>query len=271
MQSSTTDNRRLSSPLAQWTKSVVHVTALLGLAFLLAGCTPAFERELNKMANSLENDSPSFAQVWEMLDETHQLHWRHCTGPSFTLPVGTDVCETSDALQARSWLRSATHAHLTSLIEAEDNATLLGVFDRQFPSRYINRDALRVIATEKLLEISGRDAAHPDILYMAAQQAIEGQHVVQDSLTATRLFQRAWKAGNASAANALADNHSIAQDHYNAYLWSLRCTTPCTKSVSLKSLMAQLDHREILAIQALARDATVLEVDPAYIQGIRPL
>lgn len=271
MQPSATDNRRTTSPLAQWTMSVARLTALLGLALLLAGCTSAFERELNKIADSLENDSPSFAQVWERLDEANELHWRHCNRPSFTLPVGTNVCETPDALQARSGMTSAAYAHLTSLIEAEDKATLLGVFDRRFTSRFINRDALRVTATEKLLEISGRDTAHPDILYTAAQQANAGRHVVQDSLTATRLFQRAWEAGNANAADALAASHAGAQDHYNAYLWSLRCTTPCTKSFSLATLMAQLDHREILAVQALARDPTVLEVNPPDIQGIRPL
>lgn len=103
-----------------------------------------------------------------------------------------------------------------------------------------------------------------DALRAAGLIASQGTVSVRNTTRAIGYFARAWAAGNADAANDVANVYSAINDYRNAYLWSLRCVNPCRRTgtnVELDDLQEKLNPAAAKQIEALASDPSVIALD----------
>lgn len=103
-------------------------------------------------------------------------------------------------------------------------------------------------------------------LRVAGELLLAGAHVQRDTSRGVGYLARAWAAGEPEAASAIAKHFLALNDFRNAYLWSIRCVTPCQRSfaspdVRLESLQARLSPEAARQAETLANDPAIVEID----------
>lgn len=112
-------------------------------------------------------------------------------------------------------------------------------------------------------QLHGAQAKDRTLLRRAAQLVLDGKYTVRDTTHAGSYLARAWAAGDRSAANSAALLYITINDYRNAYLWSLRCTSECSRDsqIDLDSLQRRLSPEAAKQAQQAALDTSVIELD----------
>lgn len=111
--------------------------------------------------------------------------------------------------------------------------------------------------------IDAHTSSDPNLLSLAGAIQSEGEYVIRDTVAAISFLARAWSLGDKRAASKAAFLYKSINDYQNAYLWSLRCTSECTRGIqiNLENLEDKLAPEATLFIQKKAADLTVMEID----------
>lgn len=122
---------------------------------------------------------------------------------------------------------------------------------------------LRPLLVDRVLALADKSAGKKEdaeILMTAADILQAGRLVIQDSLRAASYYARAWFAGSDDAPYKLSSLFSSLKDPASAYLWALRCTGKCSRSLDGEATEL-LTPRQIQWIQSQARDRSVITVN----------
>ena len=83
----------------------------------------------------------------------------------------------------------------------------------------------------------------------------------KDSVRAAAFFAQAWLAYDTKAPASLSRLYSEQHDEASALLWRLRCIGDCYDKLETADDPATLSPREILRIQSLAKDRSIITVN----------
>jgi hypothetical protein len=120
--------------------------------------------------------------------------------------------------------------------------------------------AVRQKGAQLILEATQREDAPSAALVQAGLIYKAGHYTEQNNAYAKVMLQRAWRKGAVRATEALAELASQDRDPATAYLWAVRCVTPCSTTKSLSAYVADLKPGQAPEVQKMARDPSVLAV-----------
>lgn len=156
----------------------------------------------------------------------------------------------------------------------EDDDVHAAMIDYLFKSaEQMNTAALKLIYTRypylpnskklapKILAVA-ESSKDQDVVLLAGQIVASDSYVIKDSIKAVSLLTKAWVLGSEQAAEETSVVYSELHDDKNAYLWALRCTGSCTRSISdeIKGYESKLSTEMIKHIQAAAKDKSILSI-----------
>lgn len=147
-------------------------------------------------------------------------------------------------------------------LDQHSYAALTDLFMRDEPPAEL-RSRMPAFAAELITvaDHSSGDRASAEILATAAHVLERGKWVQRDSVRAAAFFARAWLADDTQAPASLSRLYSEQHDEASALLWRLRCTGDCDSSQAPYDDSASLSPRQILRIQSLAQDRSIITVN----------
>ncbi|MGP0171149.1 hypothetical protein ACSVIJ_04625 [Pseudomonas sp. NCHU5208] len=119
-------------------------------------------------------------------------------------------------------------------------------------------DRSREVVAPVLLQLAQKPGASAQVLYLAGSLALEGKFVQQDFGLASAALEQAWSTGSLAAPAKLAQIYLATGDAQNAYLWAIRCVSPCENEPKLDGYLKQVKPGEILSVQEHANDKAFL-------------
>lgn len=166
-------------------------------------------------------------------------------------------CQSKEFQEVRKWADSELSRMLLAGAAQGEGWAIKQAF-RSLGSRPSEEVRMRV--AERLLLTAKDDAAPASVQLQAGLIYKGGTYTPQNFAAATLHLQKAWLKGEVRAAGALEELSLYDRDPANAYLWAVRCVSPCTPSRDLGGYVSQLPPAQIGLIQEVARDKGVLTV-----------
>ncbi|QCI13056.1 hypothetical protein E6B08_17505 [Pseudomonas putida] len=120
--------------------------------------------------------------------------------------------------------------------------------------------SVRRKGAQLILAAAKREGAPAAALVQAGLMYKVGYYTEQDLGYAKANLQRAWQKGAIRAAATLAELARQESDSVNAYLWAIRCGSPCSTSERLSAHEAELKPGQAHQIRRIARDTSVLAI-----------
>lgn len=226
----------------------VMKTLMLLSVMLLSACDNQKAEFDTIRTKALQNPDPW--QAWQQLNaEAEKACPEKQAFPSCSEILNTDYRNLSFSLY-----RKALNQH--------SSAALTDLFMRDDPPDEL-KSQMPALAAE-LISIAGHssgDRASAKILAAAAHVLDRGKWVQQDSVRAAAYFARAWLAYDTQAPASLSRLYSEQHDDASAVLWRLRCTGDCDISQTPYGESDSLSPRQILRIQSLAKDRSIITVN----------
>ena len=177
------------------------------------------------------------------------------------------ACPEKQLLPSCSEKRKTDYRNLSVLLyrkalEQHSYAALTDLFMRDEPPAEL-KSQMPSFAAELITvaDHSSGDRASVKILATAAHVLELGKWVQKDSVRAAAFFARAWLAYDTQAPASLSRLYSEQHDEASALLWRLRCTGDCDSSLAAYDDSASLSPRQILRIQSLAQDRSIITVN----------
>lgn len=151
-------------------------------------------------------------------------------------------------------------AWIVSAAKAGNEQALDHLFGDSSPSGLFeyDLDRSREEVAPVLLQLAMKPGASPQILYLAGSLTLEGTFVQQDFDLAAAALWQAWSAGNIFAPAKLAQIYRSTGDSKNAYLWAIRCVSPCANEPKLDGYLKRVPPGEIVSVQEHANDKSFL-------------
>ncbi|KSQ21699.1 hypothetical protein APB26_32480 [Pseudomonas aeruginosa] len=166
-------------------------------------------------------------------------------------------CQSKEFLEVRKWADSELSRMLLAGAEQGEGWAIKQAF--RSPGGRPSEE-LRMRVAERLLLTAKNDAAPASVQLQAGLIYKSGTYTPQNFAAATMHLQKAWLKGEVRAAGALEQLSLYERDPANAYLWAVRCVSPCAPSRDLGGYVSQLPPDQISLIQDVARDKGVLTV-----------
>nr|WP_210526132.1 hypothetical protein [Pantoea ananatis] len=215
---------------------------------LLAGCDYGDRQFDEDRTKALQN--PDAFQAYQQLNKDAE---KNCHPGVFRATCSEEV-HTAYQEFALSLYRTALNrrspAAFIDLFMRDDPPEGLQSRMPQFAEELIN------LATH-----SAGDRSSARLLATAAHVLERGEWVQKDSVRAAAFFAQAWLAGDTRAPASLSRLYSAQHDEASALLWRLRCIGDCYRKLMTADDPATLSPREILRIQSLAKDRSIITVN----------
>lgn len=149
-------------------------------------------------------------------------------------------------------------------LEQNNQSALVFLFGMESDERdYKAHAPLRKEHINRLLAAAdAAGAKHQDglLFLVAGDTTAAGKEIILDTSRAVGYFARAWALDQPQAANRAAMVFTSINDFRNAYLWSLRCISPCVRHYSLPDFQHKLSADAAKQAQAAAANSSVVEL-----------
>ncbi|MCW1834110.1 hypothetical protein OLZ33_19200 [Pantoea ananatis] len=226
---------------------VIRTLVLLSV-MLLAGCDYGDRQFDEDRTKALQN--PDAFQAYQQLNKDAG---KNCHPGVFRATCSEEVHTAYQELALslyRTALNRRSPAAFIDLFMRDDPPEELQSRMPQFAEELIN------LATH-----SAGDRSSARLLATAAHVLERGQWVQKDSVRAAAFFAQAWLAYDTKAPASLSRLYSEQHDEASALLWRLRCIGDCYNKLETAEPPATLSPREILRIQSLAKDRSIITVN----------
>ncbi|MDE8558882.1 hypothetical protein [Pantoea vagans] len=229
------------------TDKVIKMLMLLSVMLMSACDNQKAEFDAIR-TKTLQN--PDSWQAWQQLNaEAEKACPEKEVLPSCDEKLKTDYRNLSVSLYRKA-LDQHSHAALTDLFMRDEP-----------PAELKSRMPAYAAELITVADHSSGDRASVEILATAAHVLELGKWVQKDSVRAAAFFARAWLAYDTQAPASLSRLYSEQHDEASALLWRLRCTGDCDSSNAPYDNSASLSPRQILRIQSLAQDRSIITVN----------
>lgn len=218
---------------------------VLALALCMTACSQSIESIVDEALREVESAGDPIAAL-QRLDVADRLVDETCQ----KLPMSVSTCR-----QAGASLLAKRYSVMEAAAKVGDPQAIRRIFEND-----------NLLATQqKLMPMVlalADGSVDPHILFAAAKIVGGGKLRTRDVVKQVYYLTKAWSHGDKPSAGALATVAESLGDHPNAYLWSLRCSSGCSRErpIELAALEANLKSGDIASIQRLAADAGALRV-----------
>lgn len=229
-------------------RTVFLATLALLTVMLLAGCDYGDRQFDEDRTKALQN--PDAFQAYQQLNKDAE---KNCHPGVFRATCSEEVHTAYQEL-ALSLYRTA--------LNRRSPAAFIDLFMRDDPPEELESQ-MPELAKEliTLASHSAGDRASANVLAAAAHTLEKGQWVQKDSVRAAAFFAQAWLAGDTRAPASLSRLYNDQHDNASALLWRLRCIGECYNWLRITDDAATMSPREILRIQSLAKDRSIITVN----------
>ncbi|NEK83963.1 MAG: hypothetical protein G3W58_22515 [Pantoea ananatis] len=229
-------------------RAVFLATLALLSVMLLAGCDYGDRQFDEDRTKALQN--PDAFQAWLQLNKDAE---KNCHPGVFRATCSEEV-HTAYQQLSLSVYRTA--------LNRRSPAAFIDLFMRDDPPEEL-KSRMPQLAEEliNLATHSAGDRSSARLLATAAHVLERGQWVQKDSVRAAAFFAQAWLAYDTKAPASLSRLYSEQHDEASALLWRLRCIGDCYDKLETADDPATLSPREILRIQSLAKDRSIITVN----------
>nr|WP_072404810.1 hypothetical protein [Pantoea ananatis] len=224
-------------------------TFVLLSVMMLTACDTADSQFDAARTKALQNPDPfqAYLQVSKEVD-------KNCPDSLLFRPTCSDDIITEYHDLEISLYRTALNRH--------SPAAFIDLFMRPYPPDELKSRMPQL--AEELINLATHSAgnrASAHLLATAAHVLEMGQWVQKDSVRAAALFAQAWLAYDTLAPASLSRLYSEQHDEASALLWRLRCIGDCYDRLESADDPTSLSSRQILRIQSLAKDRSIVTVN----------
>lgn len=166
-------------------------------------------------------------------------------------------CQSAEFLEVQRWAASELAGMLLTGVERGEGWAIKQAFysfSDKPPEEVRQRVADRIILSAK------SETAPASVLLQAGLLYKGGTYTHQNFAAAAQYLKGAWLMGEVRAASALEELSLIDRDSANAYLWAVRCVSPCASSRELDGYLKDLSPQQVGRIQQAAREPSILTV-----------
>ena len=199
-------------------------------------------------------DAIQRSEIWEQQLDTPVFYAVKPEGMAPLKSVASALQEQVDAAATERTaliVNAAKAGNAQALDQLFGDASPRGLFEYDL-------DRSREEVAPVLLQLAQMPDASAQVLYLAGSLTLEGKFVQQDFGLATAALEQAWRAGDIAAPAKLAQIYLSTGDSKNAYLWAIRCISPCENEPQLDGYLKQVQPAEILSVQEQANDKSFL-------------
>lgn len=165
-------------------------------------------------------------------------------------------CHSPEFADVKKWAVKELRGMLFDGARSGEAWAIVRLFD-SCPDEVVTA-SVRWEGAQLILDAAQREAAPAAALVQAGLMYKGGYFTEQDLAYAKVNLQRAWQKGAIHAAAILAELASQENDSANAYLWAIRCGSPCSTSKRLSAYVAELNPGHAHEIRRIASDTSVL-------------
>lgn len=166
-------------------------------------------------------------------------------------------CQGKEFLEVRAWAETELNGMLLAGAEKGEGWAIKQAF-YSFSARPSAEVRTRV--AERIILAAKNETAPAKVQLQAGLLYKGGTYTQQNFAAATQHLQKAWQKGEVRAAGALEEIYQDARDPANAYLWAVRCVSPCATTRGRGGYVSELRPAQISQIQQAAREKAVLTV-----------
>ncbi|HGM8087216.1 TPA: hypothetical protein ACKP9S_003587 [Pseudomonas aeruginosa] len=166
-------------------------------------------------------------------------------------------CQSKEYLEVRTWAETELNGMLLAGAEKGEGWAIRQAF---YSISARPSAEVRKRVAERIILAANNDSAPANVQLQAGLIYKGGTYTQQNFAAAVQHLQKAWQKGEVRAAGALEELYLFSQDPASAYLWAVRCVSPCAATRELRGYLSELPARQISLIQQAAREPTVLTV-----------
>ncbi|HBP6526373.1 TPA: hypothetical protein L6A81_12095 [Pseudomonas aeruginosa] len=166
-------------------------------------------------------------------------------------------CQGKEYLEVRTWAETELNGMLLVGAEKGEGWAIKQTF-YSFGARPSAEVRMRV--AERIILAAKNDTAPANVQLQAGLIYKSGSYTLQNFAAAAQHLQKAWQSGEVRAAGVLEELYLSGRDPANAYLWAVRCVSPCATRRELGGYLSELPPSQINQIQQAAREKDVLTV-----------
>lgn len=232
--------------------SSLRVVGAFAAVTLLGGCGHGTStQQLTEAVRGAMSEGPSETSYLDLRSELKRVD---VDCERFT---ALSRCQSKEFLEVRAWAETELNGMLLAGAEKGEGWAIKQAF---YSISARPSAEVRKRVAERIILAANNDAAPANVQLQAGLIYKGGTYTQQNFAAAVQHLQKAWQSGEVRAAGALEELYLYGRDPANAYLWAVRCVSPCATRRELRGYLSELPPTQINQIQLAAREKDVLTV-----------